>query len=144
MADQVLRDGDTALFEPAFGAAIVIVRPGILTASGTATIGGRRACVQGDEGTASVPGCVYTTAQHSIPGVGTLRISSLADDQQATRTRTRGTALLLAGGRFEAEFQVQAPAQQPQPLPAPPTPDATASYSGRGKFLGTNQTVKGT
>lgn len=141
MADRVLRHGDMAVFEPNFGAATVVVRPGTLTGSGPAAVGGRKACVAGDEGRLTVPGCAYTTASHTVPGLGTLSIRALAADQQATRTTTGGSSVLLVGSRFTATFGVQVPAQQPQPT-GPPIPDPTPQYSGSGRFAGTNSTVR--
>ncbi len=137
MADLVLIDGDLAIFEPTFGAAIVVPLPGTLTGSGPATLGGKPICVEGDEGSVSVPGCLYSTAQYSIPGVGTLSISGLAGDQVATKTRSGGTAVMLKGGQFNAAFAVDAPAMQPVPGSSP-VPDATPDYSGSGSFVTTN------
>ena len=37
------------------------------------------------------------TLSHSIPGTGTLKIASLADNQKATKTKTGGKAVLLKG-----------------------------------------------
>ena len=76
--DYVLVDGDKAIFLPSFGAATVVVQPGTLRASGPATLSKQKLCVAGDEKSVSVPGCMYTTPTHSIPGTGTLEISALA------------------------------------------------------------------
>lgn len=141
MSDYVLIDGDQALFLPAFGAAIVVVKPGRLTGSGPLKIGGKRACVSGDEGSVSVPGCPYTAPPFVIPGTGTLEISALAGDQLAPTSKTGGTKLMVKGSNFTAKFSVQAPAMQPAP-PGPPVPDPTPQYSGSGSFLTTNATVK--
>src|SRR3954468_19323787 len=98
MADTVLVDGDFAIFQPAFGAATVVVRPGTLTASGPMKQSGKAVCVAGDEGSVTVPGCVYMTAQYTIPGTGELRISALAEDQSAKTTKSGSKAILLKGG----------------------------------------------
>jgi hypothetical protein len=144
MSDHLLLDGDMAVFQPTFGAAVVIGSPGRMTGSGRATVRKRAICVAGDETRLSVPGCVYTTPQYSIPGVGTLKISGLGSDQQAQRTTVQKKAALLVGNRFRAIFEVQTPAQQPNP-PGPPVPDAMPSYSGGvGMFVSTNLVVKGT
>ena len=74
MEDWILVDGDTVLFVPSFGVATVVVQPGTLKGSGPSTYAGKKACVDGDEGDVSVPGCMYTTPQYSIPGSGTLKI----------------------------------------------------------------------
>lgn len=144
MSDYVLIDGDLAMFMPSFGAAVVVVQPGTLSGSGPATQDGTALCVEGDESSVSVPGCMYMTPQYSIPGTGTLSIDSLASDQVATKTRTGGTAVLLKGGNFTAKFEVQSPAQQPPPGPGSPIPDATTQYSGQGSFVTTNVKFKAT
>jgi Contractile injection system spike tip protein len=131
----ILIEGDKALFMPAFGPAMVVVQPGTMQASGPATIGGKKICVEGDESKLQVPGCMYTTAQHSIPGTGTLKIAALAGDQKAKKTKTGGKAVLLKGSQFTAKFEVQSPAQQPPPGPGSPVPDATPQYSGQGLFM---------
>jgi Contractile injection system spike tip protein len=143
MADFILVEGDKADFAPAFGAAVVVVKPGDLRGSGPATLGGKKVCVEGDEKNVSVPGCTYMTPQYSIPGTGTLTIAALAGDQKARTTKTGGKALLLKGGRFTATFEVQSPAQQPPPGPGPPTPDPTPQYSGDGAFVTTNTKFRG-
>lgn len=138
MSDTVILDGDLALFLPVFGAATVVALPGRITGSGPPTLGGRAICIQGDESSVEVPGCMYMTPQYSIPGTGTLRIAALAGDQSAQKSRIGGQPMLLRGGRFTAKFQVQAPAQQPPPGTAPPIPDSTPEYSGSGSFIATN------
>lgn len=143
MADYVLLDGDHATFQPNFGAATVVVQPGQITGSGPATLGGKKLCIDGDEGSVSVAGCMYMTPQYSIPGTGTLEIASLAGDQKATKTNTDGTPMLLVGSTFTAKFKVQSPAQQPPPGPGGPIPDATPEYSGSGSFVTANTKFKG-
>lgn len=144
MSDYILIDGDMAIFMPTFGAATVVVMPGTLTASGDATYTGKSVCVDGDESSVEVPGCMYMTPQYSIPGAGTLKIDSLAGDQVATKTNTSGTAMMLVGSTFTAKFEVQSPAMQPPPGPGSPIPDSTPSYTGSGNFVTTNIKYKGT
>ena len=144
MPDYILIDGDQALFLPNFGAAIVVVRPGDLRASGPATRGGKRVCADGDERQVAVPGCTYITPQYSIPGNGTLKIAALNGDQVARKTRTGGKPMLLKGSQFTAKFEVQSPALQPPPGPGPPIPDATPEYLGSGMFITTNYKFRGT
>jgi len=144
MGDSALVDGDMANFLPAFGAAVVVVRPGTLTGSGPATLGGKALCVDGDESSVEVPGCMYVTPQYSIPGTGTLKISALAGDQVTKHANSGGTALMLKGGMFTAKFEVQSPAKQPPPGPGPPIPDSSPSYSGNGTFITTNATFTAT
>jgi len=143
MPDFILIEGDKANFLPSFGAAIVVVQPGDLKGSGPATLNGKKICVDGDEKNVSVPGCTYMTPQYSIPGTGTLKISALAGDQKAKKTKTGGKAVLLKGGMFTAKFEVQSPAKQPPPVPGPPIPDATPQYSGKGMFITTNSKFQG-
>jgi hypothetical protein len=144
MADHVVINGDTAQFLPSFGAATVVVQPGTMSGSGPATKSGKAFCLAGDEAQLSVPGCTYMTPVYSIPGVGTLAIKALASDQQSTKTKHQGKALILVGGQFEAVFRVSSPAMQPPPGTAPPLPDATPEYSGKGMFITTNMTFSAT
>lgn len=141
MADFILIEGDKANFIPAFGIAVVVVKPGDLKGSGPATIGGKKICVEGDETKVSVPGCIYIAGSFSIPGTGTLKIDRLAGDQTAKKTKTGGKAVLLKGTVFTAKFEVQSPAQQP--TATGPVPDNTASYSGQGTFIAGNSKFKG-
>ncbi len=142
MTDFVLITGDTVMFNPTFGQAIVVVQPGTLNGTGKNNVDGKPVCIEGDEATVKVPGCAYQTPQCSIPGVGMLSIASLGADQTAKRTKSGGKAVLLKGSVFNAKFEVMVPAQQPQ-SPSP-TPDSTPQYSGTGSFVTTNVRVKGT
>ncbi len=142
MGDFILIEGDKANFIPAFGAAIVVVKPGDLKGSGPATIGGKKICVEGDESKVSVPGCMYMAGPYVIPGNGTLKIDSLAGNQVAKKTSTGGKKVMLKGMMFNAKFEVQSPAQQP--TPTGPVPDGTPSYSGNGMFINTNMKFQGT
>lgn len=144
MSDFIIIDGDQAMFLPTFGAAIVVVQPGQITGSGPGTLDGKPICVEGDESSVEVPGCTYMTPQYSIPGVGTLKIDSLAGDQVAEKTSTGGTPVILKGNQFNATFEVQSPAQQPPPGPGSPIPDSTTQYAGNGMFITTNIKFKGT
>ncbi len=141
MADFILIDGDQAIFLPTFGQAIVAVRPGNLKGSGPASLTGKNICVDGDEKSVEVSGCVYLTPVYSIPGTGTLKIASLAANQKATKTSTGGKAMLLKGGMFVATFEVQSPAQIPPPVGSP---DGAPEYPGSGMFVTTNVKFSGT
>src|SRR6185295_17157460 len=110
MPDFILIEGDQAIFMPNFGAAVVMIKPGALTASGPGTLNGKKICVDGDEGKVAVAGCAYVTPQYSIPGTGTLKIAALDSSQKATKTKTGSKAVLLKGGNFTAKFEVQSPA----------------------------------
>ncbi len=140
--DHVLIDGDQAIFLPTFGAATVVVRPGQLRASGPAKRGGKALCIVGDESSVSVPGCMYMTPQFVIPGIGTLEIAALADDQKARDSRSGNTLLMLVGSQFDARFKVNAPAMQPPPGPGKPIDDPTAQYDGKGLFVTTNTKLR--
>jgi hypothetical protein len=142
MSDHVLIDGDKANFMPSFGEAPVVVQPGTLTASGPATLNGKKVCVAGDEASVSVNACMYTTPSYPIPGTGTLQIKKLAGDQTARKTRSGGTPVLLVGSSFEATFTVNSPAMKPKP-PAPPDPDPKQQYTGTGTFTTTNTKFTG-
>ena len=144
MSKYILIDGDKAVFIPAFGSAIVAVKPGTLAGSGPATLGGKPVCVDGDETKLEVPGCTYVAPPYVIPGTGTLKIASLAGNQKAKKTKTGGKPVLLKGLLFQAKFEVQNPAKQPPPGPGSPIPDATPQYSGQGMFNTTNVKFKGT
>jgi hypothetical protein len=144
MPDFILIEGDKAIFMPNFGAAVVVVQPGTLKASGPGTLKGKKICVDGDERQVAVAGCSYMTPQYSIPGTGTLKIAALDSSQKATKTKTGRKAVLLKGGNFTAKFEVQSPAKQPPPGPGSPIPDPTPQYSGKGRFLTMNIKFRGT
>jgi len=144
MGDFILVDNDVVNFLPAFGAAMVVVRPGNLTGSGPATLNGKKLCVDGDEKQVEVPGCMYMAPPHTIPGTGTLKIAALASNQKASKTNTGGKAVLLKGSQFDAKFEVQSPAQQPPPGPGSPIPDPMSQYMGKGMFITTNVKFQGT
>lgn len=139
--ENILKTGDQAIFMPTFGPAIVTVAPGIITGSAAqVTIGGIAVCVDGDERSVQVPGCVYISGSFVTPGVGTLSIQTLGADQKSRKTKAMGKFVLLKGTMFTAKFQVMSPAMQPNP-PAPPVPDPMPMYTGQGQFVTTNMTV---
>jgi len=140
MGDYILIEGDTVQFDSPFAEAAVMVQPGKLTASGPATINGKKICVQGDEGDVSVM-CSYTTITYSVAGTGLLKIFQLATDQIASKTNTGDKAVLLRGKKFQAKFEVKVGAKAPPPSN---TPDATVMYLGTGSFITTNTLFQGT
>lgn len=142
MSDLVLQEGDQAKFLPPFPPAIVEVQPGIMPATGPATLTGKKICVAGDELKLSVPGCAYTAPPYVTPGVGTLKIQSLAANQKAVKVTVKGIAALLKGAQFVAVFEVTTPAQQP--TASGPVPDSTAKYTGQGSFVTANAKTKAT
>ena len=135
MSDFILVDGDRANFNPTFGLATVVVRPGTLKASGKSTLKSKKVCIIGDQKKVIVPSCMYTTPVYPIPGTGTLKIAALGGDQKSKKTSIAGKPVLLKGSTFTAKFMVQNPAKQPPPAS---TPDATPQYSGTGTFITTN------
>ena len=143
MSDFILIDGDKANFNPTFGLATVVVKPGDLKASGASSLQGKKVCIDGDEKSVSVPGCMYTTPVYSVPGMGTLKIAALGADQKAKKTNSAGKVMLLKGSIFTAKFEVdpKSPAKLPPPVS---TPDLTPQYSGTGTFITTNTKWKGT
>lgn len=141
MSDYVLVDGDSALFFPAFGKAIVLVQPGTLRGSGPATVNGTNMCIEGDEQSVKVSGCTYVAPPYVIPGIGTLKIESLSSIHIAKKTRSGTTPVILKGGQFDASFEIQSAAQQPG---SPPIPDPTVKYLGKGKFVTSNAKLRGT
>ena len=144
MPDFILITGDSVIFNPTFGKAIVVVRPDIfLTGTGEATVNKKTICIDGDE-QEEVPGCPYTSPPFVTPGTGTLSIQSLAPNQKATRVKSREKAVLLKGSTFTAEFQVILPAQIPPTPVSPAIPDPIPVYIGTGFFTTTNIKVKGT
>ena len=135
--DLILRTGDQAIFDSAFGPAQVIAGPGVIMGSSRAKIDGAAVCVQGDEGSVIVTGASY-----SVPplagGIGILTISALASDQTAQKGNSGRRALLLRGSKFQARLQVVTPAT------AGNSADTTTTYSGTGTFVAANTKVKAT
>lgn len=142
MSDFILVDGDKAIFLPAFGSAVVAVKPGELKASGKPKLSDKKICLEGDESSVEVAGCNYISGGFVIPGVGTLKISKLASDQVAEKTKN-SKPVMLVGSMFDAEFEVTSPAKQPAP-PGPPVPDGNTKYKGKGNFMTTNMKWKAT
>lgn len=137
MEDFIIQQGDFAVFMPTFEAAVVVVQPGKMEASGKSTLKGKKICIDGDESKVAVTGCMYTTPQYSIPGTGTLKIESLASDQKTIKSKSGNKPIIIKGSAFNAVFEVQSPAQQPNP-PGPPVPDSKIKYKGNGNFKTTN------
>ena len=49
MPDLIIIDQDQVNFLPSFGAAIIVPIPGTITASGDASFGSKKLCIDGDE-----------------------------------------------------------------------------------------------
>jgi hypothetical protein len=144
--DTIIIDGDQVIFQPLMGAAIVVVKPGKMIASGKTTIKGVPVCVSGDEKNVEVPGCSYMTSVHTDPGTGTLKIKALAGDQLAAQSNSGNKAMILKGSQFEAVFEVETPAEDIKPVASggAPIPDTTPSYAGKGQLIPANQKIKAT
>jgi len=139
--DYIVIDGDAAVFEDQFGAAMIEVQDGTMVGSGFASVDGAAVCIEADIAAVIVGPVPYSTSSHSQKGAGLLIIDSLADDQLATQTTTNGEAVILVGSKFNAKFQVAVPAIQPG---SPPQPDLTPDYAGYGVFDSQNDLVRGT
>lgn len=138
--DNYIVSGDTVVFLPAFGSAIITPIPGTITGSATkTTVTGKPVCLEGDEKKVSVPGVAYINAAYGIPGVGTLTIERLNGDQTSKKTTIEGKAPILMGTTFTAKFTVNTPAQMP--TPGGPVPDSVPMFTGQGMFTPTNMTV---
>ena len=142
MSDFVILNGDQAMFDASFSGATVIAPPGTMSGTGRASVNGSTVCVEGDEASVIVAGVVYMTPVYSIPGTGTLRITSLGSDQLSENGSSDGRKLIVKGGTFQAELSMTSPAMQPQPPPSSPIPDSTPTYSGTGSFITTNTVTK--
>ncbi len=140
MSDFVIVTGDLAVFNPAFGEAMVASPPGIITGSSRAKVGNATVCVVGDESTVIVSTATYLTPAFPTPGSGVVTIAALASDQQASRTRSALSATILVGSQFRAQFRVTAPATGPGP-----SSDAPGRvYTGSGSFTTANGRTKAT
>ena len=143
MADFIIKAGDTVVFNPAFGPALVTVAPGTMSVSGKAKVDGSIVCVVGDEAAVAVSGVAYTVGAFTIPGTGTLTIAALGVDQTGKKTSALQNPLILKGSTFTALFTASLRAGQPNP-PGPPTPDPVGTFTGSGQFITTNVRTKGT
>jgi hypothetical protein len=140
MTDLIMVDGDTVTFMPSFGLATVVPIPTtISTSAATTKVGSKGPCLEGDEKNVQSAGCLYTTATHTLPGTGTLKIDKLNSDQVTTKTTIEGKKVILKGSTFDAVFEVQAGAKTSS---SPPVLDTVTKYSGgKGSFVPTNATV---
>jgi contractile injection system spike tip protein len=143
VSDFIIKTGDTVVFNPVFGPALVTVAPGTISGTGKAKVDGSIVCVLGDEASVTVSGVAYTVGLFTIPGTGTLTIAALGFDQIGKKTSSLQTAVILKGSTFTALFTASVRAGQPNP-PSPPTPDPVGIFTGSGQFVTTNARVKGT
>ena len=102
-------------------------------------IGGKPACLEGDELPAALKAPMqYTSPPFVTPGTGTLEITLLPTNK--TVKTENGKKILIKGATFTAKFKVQTPAQQP--TPAGPVPDPVAVKPGTAQFITTNVRTK--
>lgn len=137
MADPIVVTGDFAVFPTSCGGATLPPMRAPMVGTGRGAVLGKRVCVDGDERKILISGVSYTTATHTIPGVGALMIQQLAPAQKSKKTKSGGKPVLIATGKFTVKFLVMAPAQQPA---APnPIPDTMLQYIGQGEFETSNK-----
>ncbi len=140
--DKIILVGDQVMFDPAFGPATVVVKPGKMKGKGKkkGNVKGVEICVVGDEKKLKVPGCLYTAGAFSVPGTGSLLIKALQPDQKGMKMSVGGKPVILKGKKFIAEFKVLSPALTPPPANSA---DPMKSYPGTGAFMPANMTHKG-
>lgn len=131
-----IKDNDMVVFMPIYGNAIVVPIPTTISSSAESTeIGGAAPCLEGDEEDVESQGCVYIAPPYVIPGVGTLKISSLGDDQTTSDTKVEDKKVIIQGSLFQAVFEVQSPAMMPVTF----TTDPLSEHSGGvGMFVPTH------
>jgi hypothetical protein len=141
--DKIVRDGDLAIFDVFFGAAIVIWRPVKMIGTGHGTVKGKTICVEGDaKESIKVPGCMYIAPGFPIPGVGDIMLKSLLPNHKGMKTKTKGKKVLLKGADFICEFKVNSKAMLITPTGAEQDPMST--YIGKGRFITLNFTHQAT
>jgi len=132
--NNIVLDGDQAVFTPSFPPATVVPMPGTISGTSSCASSGSTACVEGDEDSVSVSGVAYISGAFVTPGTGTLSISSLGSDQVATNGKSGEKGFILVGTQFNAEFEVSSPAVNPNSG----VTDPVTSYSGFGTFVSSN------
>ncbi|MFJ4806973.1 hypothetical protein [Streptomyces murinus] len=141
MGDFVIRTGDT-LTVTIPGAMIpnLATPVPLVGSSAKMKVEKMSACLEGDELPESlkIP-LVYTTADCTVPGSGTLTLT-LTPANKTAKTKCEGKAILIKGGDFTAKFDAtSSPAKQPPPSN---TPDPQLVKNGTAKFTTSNQTTK--
>jgi len=125
----VIVDNDTLQFGTTFGMYTVTpTEPCLIKASGIAQILNKKVCIAGDEKKVSIK-ATYISSTFPTPGSGSITITQLAADQQATFALST-MPLIVTGSQFTALFTPQSPASNPQ---GPDT--AMAPQPGNGKFI---------
>lgn len=140
MPDLIIIDQDQVNFLPSFGAAIIVPIPGTITASGDASFGSKKLCIDGDEKSVEVQNVPYI-APPFVGGMGTLKIVSLASDQLAKHTKSTGKNVILKGSQFDAKLEVSVKGTDP----SSGSKDPMSEYSGgKGMFINSNLKFSGT
>lgn len=130
MISLMVINGDQLKFDPLFGSRqVTLIEPALIRGSGGVRVANEPVCIVGDEQNVQLK-ATYTTPTYSIAGMGTVTISRLNDDQQASHCKN-GQALITQGTTFDAQFTPSTPASMPG---APPQFDSTAPSSGSGEF----------
>ncbi|MFD2563162.1 hypothetical protein [Aquimarina rubra] len=145
-ANTIILDGDTVVFDPAFGNAIVTVKPGKIKASGKSTVQGKKIAVKGDELQVEVSGCSYITPNLPQAGTGTLSIQPLTKDHLTSKTTSGGIPIIRKGnGSFKAKF-VFDPGTPAKLIPpsGPTVLDTKPFYEGTGRIIPNKDKVKAT
>lgn len=137
MSAKLVVTGDTAeLPANCFKGALTDALSIPITGSAKFKVGGKLACVLGDEQSV-VLACTYSTAAFTTKGAGTVTIQALAATQQSQVARSTKVAL-LAQGPFIAQLQVTAPASVVNAAGVLQT-DPLTLYVGQGEFKTQNE-----
>ena len=138
--DQLLLSDDLVVFDPTFGAAIVVGTLALpVRGSALATSDGRALCLEGDV-TSVAASVAYSTPSCPVPGSGRLTIESLDGEQLSSVVCDGGKPVVLAGGRLTAKLKVLTPALGPPPTSRP---DTKKSYRGNARLQTTGFAPKG-
>lgn len=141
MSAAIVVTGDTAEFASnCCPGALTDPMSAPMTGTAKFKVGGKVACLAGDEKTV-VLACKYTTAAFTIPGAGTVTIQALVPPQQSQVATSSKTAALLASGKFIVKLQVTAPASVVTPDGVTKL-DPLAVYTGEGEFKTSNKQAK--
>ncbi len=142
--DKMVTDGDEVIFNPQFGVATVMVKPGSIKGSGKTAVSGKKVCLKGDEKQVIVHGCSYTCGSFTVPGTGDLKIHALLGNQLTQKSRSGGKPILLVGTVFQALFEVKSPAQQIVPGSSPQPDPVKIHMGGTGQFKSINRKIQAT
>ena len=128
--------GDTCIFDPMAGSAIVSLAPATINGTGMWDVGGKKVCVEGDELTVTSMG-TYTKGP-MVGGSCMVQITSLAQSQKSQKCKSNGKVVIMTTGLFNTTITVMSPAIAPG---TPPVPDPVPMYMGTGSFVTSNAKV---